>query len=301
MTISVSIIIPHLNQPEFLERCLASLAPQVDMTSDVEIIVVDNGSKQLPKDICDKYPYVVLKQEKKAGPGPARNFGILVSAGNILAFIDADCVAHRDWLAKLRKEFNENKSTQVIGGDVRINYLVENRATMLEAYESVFAYRQKEYIEVKKFSGTGNLGMRRKAYDAVGEFAGIEKAEDRDWGRRCHDSGIVIKYVSEMIVYHPARQTFNELARKWDRHIDHDFNEIDPSFMGKLRWFALSIAVALSSVVDIRKVVLSTRIKTVRERFLASAMLTRIRIYRAVHMLSLIFATRKHDSAHWNR
>ena len=39
----ISVIIPHLNQEEFLEKCLASLAQQTIANVGVEIIVVDNG------------------------------------------------------------------------------------------------------------------------------------------------------------------------------------------------------------------------------------------------------------------
>ena len=91
-----SVVIPHLNQPEFLARCLASLA--AGSRRPDEVIVVDNGSDALPQAICDAHGARLLT-EAEPGPGPARNCGVRVSSGNILAFIDADCLADPGWLA----------------------------------------------------------------------------------------------------------------------------------------------------------------------------------------------------------
>jgi len=81
----------------------------------------------------------------------------------------------------------------VVGGDVRIAVANPRRLTHLEAYESIFAYRQQEYIETMGFSGTGNLAVGREDFERIGPFAGIEVAEDRDWGRRaCGPSAPVL-------------------------------------------------------------------------------------------------------------
>jgi glycosyltransferase involved in cell wall biosynthesis len=93
--LQISVIIPHLNQEDFLERCLASLADQTIGDVKIEIIVVDNGSRRLPGDVVGRFPGVRLEQELTPGPGPARNKGIQVSSAPVLAFIDADCIADR--------------------------------------------------------------------------------------------------------------------------------------------------------------------------------------------------------------
>jgi glycosyltransferase involved in cell wall biosynthesis len=288
----VSVIIPHMNQPEFLERCLASLALQIDavgMSGAAEAIVVDNGSRELPVATVAKYSWAQLAQESGKGPGLARNKGISIARSDLLAFIDADIVAHPQWLATVVQEFEDHPETQIIGGDVGINLADPLRPTILEAYESVFAYRQEEYIAKYRFSGTGNLAMRRFAYEKVGPFAGIGVAEDRDWGQRAFAAGLNIKYVPQAIVYHPARKTFTELTKKWDRHIAHDFNEKAHGVGGRLKWAGLIVAVAASGIVDIRRIVASGRINSWRDCGLASVMLLRIRMYRAWKMLGMIF------------
>ena len=299
-SIRLSIVIPHLNQPEYLARCLSALAPQVALMPGVEAIVVDNGSKELPIDVCSRHAWVRLEQEATPGPGPARNRGIAAARGPLLAFIDADCIPHGNWLGSLAGAFAANASTRVIGGDVRIGLADPARPTALEAYESVFAYRQREYIKKMGFSGTGNLAMRRETYDLVGPFAGIEIAEDRDWGRRATALGIPIKYLETMIVYHPARQSFAELCKKWDRHVSHDYEELPGEPAGKIKWAGLAAAVAVSSLVDTWRIIASARITTPRERLLATAILARIRLYRSRRMLAQLFRVDR-LSRSWNR
>jgi glycosyltransferase involved in cell wall biosynthesis len=297
----VSVIIPHLNQPDFLLRCLMSIRVQTYDQNLVDVIVVDNGSKKLPTEICKQFPNVNLLSEATPGPGPARNKGIEVAKTDVLAFIDADCIADTNWLSALTNAL-QNSGTDIVGGDVRIAYVDSKNLTALEAYESVFAYRQKEYIEKKGFSGTGNLATTMKVMQEVGPFRGIEVAEDRDWGNRASTGGKRICYEPRMIVSHPARKTFHELIRKWDRHTSHDFEEISKGLAGKLKWFLRAVMVAASSIIDCYKVFMSNRIGNVRSRAKACTILFRIRLHRASHMFALLMSANSNKTSQkWNR
>jgi glycosyltransferase involved in cell wall biosynthesis len=297
----VSVIIPHLNQPDFLLRCLQSVASQSYDQSLVDVIVVDNGSRKQPAEICNQFPNVKLLSEVTPGPGPARNKGIEAAKTDVLAFIDADCIADPNWLMALTTAL-QNSGTDIVGGDVRIAYEDSKNLTALEAYESVFAYRQKEYIEKKHFSGTGNLATTKKVMHEVGSFRGIEVAEDRDWGNRATMLGKKISYFPGMIVSHPARKTFEELIRKWDRHTSHDYEETSQNWAGKLKWFLRSIMVAASSVIDGYKIFQSNRLGNLQSRLKAFTILFRIRLYRASHMFALLLNKNSNkNSQKWNR
>src|SRR5262245_7741490 len=101
----ISVIIPHLNQEDLLRVGLEALHAQLGGMSNMEIIVVDNGSARLPEMICSAWPDVRLVSEPTPGPGPARNRGIREARGEILAFIDADCRADHGWLAAIECAF----------------------------------------------------------------------------------------------------------------------------------------------------------------------------------------------------
>ena len=294
----ISVIIPHLNQPEFLTRCLASLA--AGQRPPEEIFVVDNGSRALPTVVCAAHPGVTLLQEPTPGPGPARNLGIAAAKGEILAFIDADCLADPGWLAAAEAAMAD-PAAMILGGDVRIAYADPSRLTALEAYESIYAYRMDRYIAKEGFTGTGNLVVRREVLAKVGTFAGIGVAEDRDWGQRATALGFAIRYVPGMKVYHPARQTFVELCQKWDRQTAHDY--VKAALEGRrLRFAAKTLAMCVSSLAEAPRILASNRIVGPRNRCLAFLTLARIRLYRTRKMAHLLAGGDPEKlSSRWNR
>jgi len=297
---NISVIIPHLNQHSALERLLRSLEVQAYGGAGFEIIVVDNGSAKPLPEACLANPRVTVLHENTPGPGPARNRGASVARGAILAFIDADCIADTGWIQAIAFHFQKPDSAAVIGGDVRIAPRDE-RLEPIEAYESIFGYRFELYIRRDKFAGTGNLAMRRGVFDTVGPFAGINIAEDRDWGQRAARAGFPPAYVAEMIIYTEARQTFSELARKWDRHIAHDFAAVR-GLKGKLAWALRIGALAVSPIVEIPRVATSPRIHGARVRLVAWGFLVRIRLYRSRRMFQLLVGANPADMAlRWHK
>lgn len=287
----ISVVIPHFNQPTELRRCLTSLQGQAAGGHDVEIVVVDNGSREMPEAVVAEFSGVRLVQELAKGPGPARNFGVTLTGGEILAFIDADCVAAPSWLSAIAARFAADAKVVVLGGDVQILHEDPARPTGIEAFESEFGYRMEHYIKGQNFTGTGNLAMRREIFDKVGGFAGIGVAEDRDWGQRATALGVKITWVPEMLAFHPARRSLDELARKWDRHTAHDFDTMIARPLGRVKWIARTAAMVLSPLAQVPRVLGSGRVKGgLRGKLLALVVLARIRLYRARLMVPLIFA-----------
>lgn len=294
----VSVVIPHLNQPDFLERCLASLA--AGRRAPDEVIVVDNGSQVLPESLCAAHGARLLV-EPEPGPGPARNRGVAAASGSILAFIDADCLADPGWLAAAEAAMADPSAT-VLGGDVRIALADPARPTMTEAYESLYAYRMDRYIAREGYTGTGNLVVRRAVLEDVGPFAGIGVAEDTDWGHRATAKGYRIRFTPEMRVYHPARASFAELARKWDRQIGHEYNRARARPGGRLRFVLKTLAMVPSPLAELPAVLTTDRLSGPRARALAFVCLVRIRLHRAKVMLRLLVTgDPERLSGAWNR
>ncbi|EEB82624.1 glycosyl transferase, family 2 [Roseobacter sp. GAI101] len=273
-----------MNQPDQLRRCLASL--RAGRRPPDEVIVVDNGSARLPESICAANGSAILLHQPLAGPGLARNLGVARARGDVLAFIDADCIADPDWLWVAERQMRNDKA-QIIGGNVRIAPDNPARLTALEAYESVFAYRMDRYIAREGFTGTGNMVVRRAVFDAVGVFRGLHVAEDRDWGQRASGLGYVIKYVPDLVVFHPARRSFAALQAKWDRQLAHD-QIAHRSKWGRVKWALKAAALIPSPLAEVPRIASSERINGLRNRLLAFGALCRIRMYRAVRMAQLL-------------
>lgn len=253
-----------------------------------EIIVMDNGSRELPTAVCSAFNDVRLELERVPGPGPARSRGASLARGQIIAFIDADCLAQPGWLRGISDYFSDHPDVDIVAGDVGIARAAPRRPTALEIYESVYSYRVKLYVERDHYAATGNMAVRKQVFRVVGPFGGIGTTEDREWGQRATALGFKLAFVPGIKVLTPACKTFAELARRWDRHIAHDFSEIRQGPVGTLKWVLRSLAVAASPAFELVKLVLSRRGYSIGERMTALASLTGIRLYRAKTMLSLL-------------
>ena len=211
---TVSVIIPHFNDLANLDVCLAALRAQTYPAARLQVIVADNASPQglaAVQAAAGDRAHVVLVEER--GAGPARNGGVAKATGKVLAFIDSDCVADPRWIeegvaALSRYDF--------VGGQVSVLVGDEQHMTPVEAWERVFAFDFKTYIEKKGFTGSGNLFCPRSLFESVGGFrAGI--SEDYEWSKRAQSCGFKLGYAPLAIVGHPARRNWDELTRKWRR------------------------------------------------------------------------------------
>ncbi len=90
---SVSVIVPFYNVENYIEKCLQTLVGQT--LDDIEIILVNDGSKDRSKIVVDKflkqYPEKIVYLEKEnGGLSDARNYAIPYAKGEYIAFLDSD-------------------------------------------------------------------------------------------------------------------------------------------------------------------------------------------------------------------
>ncbi len=295
-----SVIIPHLNTPELLIKCLQAVAAQRLDHGWFEIIVVDNGSR-VPLDIVAAVWHgVKFLTERQPGPGPARNLGVANSRGRVLAFVDADIRVDREWLQRGIRAVEKDPS-RPYGGDVRIDFKDPRKPTGIEAFEAVFSFRQKMYIKRKGFSGTGNLMVDRDLWHKVGPFGGIGTAEDRDWGQRASALGAQTRYLPRMIVFHPARMDMDEVAGRWGRIIAHDFNKHRESGKPLLLWNLRAVAVMASALAHSPQLLFSSRVPTIGARFRGLGVLFETRWYRFMKMRRIAREGHLDTAMQWNR
>ena len=298
----VSIVVAHLNQPEQLRTLLASLFAQEYDMGRAEVIVVDNGSRRVPRDVIASYAGVRLAEEGAPGPGPARNLGVVLARAPIIAFTDADCQVARDWVPTMLARFATDPGIEILGGDVRMLTETPGYPSLAEAFECVYAFNQRAYIERQGFSVTANLAIRRRIFDRVGSFAGIEVAEDMDWCHRASALGHRARYAPEMVVYHPARRSMAELRAKWDRNISHHFRVRAIGVKGRVKWVLTALAVAASVPAEIPRIATTARLSGLRERWRAFLGMAALRLYRAYAMLAALSLRRtRSGNLKWNR
>lgn len=279
MIADAAIIIPHYNDVARLTRCLAALWPQ--RQPGVEIIVVDNGSTESLEPIHAAYPNLRIVTEVQKGAAHARNRGVAETTGRILCFLDCDCIPAPDWIAVA---LAASADADLTGGRVMVFDETPPPRTGAQAFEAVFAFDNKNYVESKGFSVSANLITHRSVFKAVGPFIhGV--SEDLDWCRRATASGHRLIYKDDMVVRHPSRSDWAALQRKWRRLNDETFALMKPGYRRRLVWLGRACAMPVSALVHGLKIMRSQKLNNPGERVGAFLTLVRLRLLRAAWML----------------
>jgi GT2 family glycosyltransferase len=288
----VSVIVPHLHDLRGLDLCLAALARQTLPPERVEIIVADNGSPEgeaaVARTVGGRARLVIVAEP---GAGPARNGGVAVSRGEILAFTDCDCRPEPDWLEQGTLALSRH---DIVGGRIRVLARNPLAPTAPEAFERVFAFDNEAYVTRKGFSATANLFCPRAVFDAVGGFRrGL--SEDVDWCHRARSAGLSVGYAPEAVVGHPARRTWAELRAKWRRLDRESYARIAGA--GRLGWILRSLMLPGSALVHTPRVLFSGELSGLDQRLAALGVLYRLRLWRLADALRLLLSDNGSDRA----
>ena len=285
----ISVIIPHYNDLPNLKRCLGLLAAQTLSAARFEVVVADNNSRCGLNEVmrvCGRLAQVV--QAPIQGAGAARNVAVEASRGRILAFLDLDCRPNPDWLERGLAALS---SAQIVGGRVDVDYEDPAHPTAVEAFERVFAFNFKRYIEKVGFSGSGNMFVPREIFDRVGGFRG-QVAEDLDWGRRAVAANYRFRYAPDVVVSHPARRNWPELTQKWRKSSREAFTATIEKPHGRALWLLRSVAVLASPFIHWIKIVRSRKLDGPSQRLKAIGILFAIRFWRFIECIRLLLKQR---------
>lgn len=140
----ISVIIPAYNAEKYIEKCIQSIIKQD--YRDFEIIIVNDGSTDDTKAICEKYVKldnrIKLVNTENRGAGSARNTGISKASGRYISFIDADDYICEDYYTRMYEMLKEGDADIVEGHYKRVSGYDENIFTDTG--------EQKEYTNMEK-------------------------------------------------------------------------------------------------------------------------------------------------------
>jgi mycofactocin system glycosyltransferase len=213
----VSVIIPVRNRPEEIRGCLDSLG-EIDYPPErMEIIVVDDASTDHTPDVVSKYPVTLIPLKRHKQASYCRNLGAKQARGEILAFIDSDCLADRLWLKELVPAFRDD-SVMAVGG--LIDSYFEQKG--LDRYEKVKSSLKvapwfKRSREGKHFFyvPSCNLLVRKDTFLKLGGFTeNLHVGEDVDLCWRLQDRGHAVEYRPQGTVYHKHRNRLGPFCRR---------------------------------------------------------------------------------------
>lgn len=218
---TVSVIVPVYNSAPYLGQLLLALSKQDYPACSIELVFIDNGSVDNSLEILEKFQktasikVVVSREWERPGSYAARNKGILLASGDVLAFTDSDCIPHEQWLFFGVKEVEDSPEQAVVGGSVELTAEDPNRPTAAEIFDICYGFSQQKNIYEKGFSVTANLFVSRAFMSKVGGFDDTLRSKgDFEWCQRASGHGAKLKFVPESVVYHPARRTLKSLYTK---------------------------------------------------------------------------------------
>ena len=183
----VSVVIPAYNEESYIESCLNSLVNQTLDRRDYEIVVVDGGSEDKTVDIAREYADNVIIQHSK-GVGGARNDGVEVSSGEIVAMTDADIILPCNWLERIWNDFQAENVVAVYGPIIPIESRFKYKV-LIGAFNKLVHFAATSGI----FHATlgSNTAIRKDVFQKIGGYSDMSAGDDYEIARRLRHEGVI--------------------------------------------------------------------------------------------------------------
>jgi mycofactocin system glycosyltransferase len=221
----VSIIVPVRNRPLDIEVCLHSLSNLVYPSGKSEILVVDDASTDHTTQVVSEFPVQLIKLKENRQAPYCRNLAAKKAKGDILAFIDSDCLADPHWLQELTPAFKD-RAVGAVGGRVASFF----GDSVLDRYEEVksslimgWRFRQSQEHDKFFYVPSCNLLVRRDLFLTLGGFREeLFVGEDVDLCWRLQDAGHYLEFRPVGTIFHRHR---NRLGPFCERRFDYGTSE----------------------------------------------------------------------------
>jgi cellulose synthase/poly-beta-1,6-N-acetylglucosamine synthase-like glycosyltransferase len=225
---TVSILIPARNEERVIERLLTRMIELTYPKENLEVVVVDDASKDDTGKIADNYALqsnsmkVLHRDQSVGGRGKASalNAAYKLSKNEIIICFDADYYPQRDIVEKLVKEFADPKVGVVQGRPVVLNE-PQNIVTRLVAFERIGGYRVDQEARnslglTPQFGGTVG-GFRRSLLEELGGFDESMLTEDTDLTFQARLKGYEVRYTGDAECYEEAVDSWKAYWRQRHR------------------------------------------------------------------------------------
>ena len=190
----ISCIVPVYNGEHFLAEALDSVLAQSH--PPMEIIVIDDGSTDGTPEVVARYrEHVRYHRQENAGPAAARNAGLDIARGELIAFHDADDLWHPEKLALQLARFRERPDLEISIGHVKNFWMPELRHEEERLGDDPLKHPLPGYVFQAMLA-------RASVFESVGRLdSTIHGAEDADWFSRALTGGIALELLPDVVVY----------------------------------------------------------------------------------------------------
>ena len=231
MNIDASVVVCTFNGESRIIRTLSSLVEQRYHKDAYEIIVIDNNSTDRTSELVNSFilnhPEYNIRYflEKPQGLSYARNRGIKESRGKVVAFIDDDAEADRNWLSRIVVTFEKNH-VECVGGRVQGVFLENKKPEWLHKdllpFLGIIDYGgRKRSLSYPRYPFGVNIAFKRSVFENIGMFetrlgrkgACLLSGEEAALCCEMEKKGAKILYAPDILVYHNISS--ERLTRTW--------------------------------------------------------------------------------------
>ncbi len=200
-TPKISVIICTHNSESLIKQCISSIKSQNFPSSEFEIIVIDDESKDNTINIVKSEGVDNLVLVEPCSLGHARNVGVKKARGKIIAFIDSDCIAKDGWLKTIKKELETN---QGISGPV-FNGNPQSLIAWTEYFMEFSEFNEYKKRSIIDFAPGCNQVYKKDVILNAGGFTTSHMSEDVVFGHSLKKIGVKITFVPELQIIHFCR------------------------------------------------------------------------------------------------
>lgn len=196
----ISVIIPTRNGAKTIDQCLTAVF--ASLHRDFEVIVVDDGSTDDSAAHIQRYPCRLVSLEQHSGASRARNAGAEVSRGEILFFIDADCLPNPDTLQLVEEAALDHGPNVVIGGTYTP---IPVDPVFFSTFQSVYInYCETKHLGNPDYIATHALVIHTETFRQTGGFPEkfLPILEDVEFSHRVRRQGYKLLMVPTILVRH---------------------------------------------------------------------------------------------------
>jgi glycosyltransferase involved in cell wall biosynthesis len=205
----VSVVIASFNERHAIEKCLSSLERQ-STCRQFEVILIDSSTDGTDA-IARRFPFVHVQHfAARKYCGDARNEGVALARGDIIAFLDADCFVDSDWIEEVARA---HQSPQWAVGGVIKNGKPESLMAWAYYFCEFNLWLPRQTIcEIPQMAGCG-LSIKRRAFEQYGPFLKGTYCSDTVFHWRMARDGHRVLFVPRISVFHTVDQGLREFLR----------------------------------------------------------------------------------------
>lgn len=214
-TLTFSVVIPTRDRLGLLGDALKGLQQQSFDHKKFEVIIIDNGSSDgtitAIQQQTNEFSFplrIEANPDCERGPAPARNMGVNIAKGEIIAFLDSDCRPHENWLFEANQVFTRTPELAIATGV--IDFKPEQRANLtFFARKTVVALTEHPTYPTANSFYKRHIFLTHDGFNSDLSFPNIMgqsvEAADTDLAWRVKNANGLYEFMPSAIVYHEVQ------------------------------------------------------------------------------------------------